>query len=422
MSYPAYPAYQDSEVAWIGRKPKHWQVMKLHHIVRMRSGSSITSVEMDDGGEYPVFGGNGVRGRFPEYTHEGSYVLIGRQGAECGNINYAHGKFWASEHAIVAKPDRELEYRWLGETLRAMNLNQYSQAAAQPGLSVEVIGRLKLPFPPLAEQQQIAAFLDSKTEQIDKLIAQKEQLLEKLNEQRVAIITQGVTKGLNLAAPMRDSGIPWLGKVPQHWEVKKLKFIGEPFIGLTYDPDDIVDKQNGTLVLRANNIQDGRLIEDDPVFVSTDIPEWLRLIVGDILICSRNGSRHLIGKNGRVTAEFAGATFGAFNTVFRSEANAFLYWVFNSYLFEFQSGSYLTSTINQLTIGTLSAILVPLPPSEEQDQIATFLEAKTAELDSLVSEVRFAIDRLTEYRAALIAAATTGKIDVRNVKIPQPTA
>lgn len=163
MSYPAYTEYEESGVAWIGQKPKHWQVMKLHHMVRMKSGAAITSVEMDDDGEYSVFGGNGVRGRFPEYTHEGSYVLIGRQGAECGNINYAHGKFWASEHAVVAKPDRELEYRWLGETLHAMNLNQYSQAAAQPGLSVEVIGRLKLPFPPVAEQQQIAAFLDWKT-------------------------------------------------------------------------------------------------------------------------------------------------------------------------------------------------------------------------------------------------------------------
>lgn len=226
MSYSPYSECEESGVGWIGLKPKHWQVMKLHHMVRMKSGSAFTSLEMDDDGEYPVFGGNGVRGRFPEYTHEGSYVLIGRQGAECGNINYAHGKFWASEHAVVAKPDRELEYRWLGETLRAMNLNQYSQAAAQPGLSVEVIGRLKLPFPPLTEQQQIAAFLDWKTGQIDALIGKKKELLEKLKEKRIAVITQAVTRGLNPAAPMGDSGIPWLGKVPKHWILNyKLAFI-----------------------------------------------------------------------------------------------------------------------------------------------------------------------------------------------------
>src|SRR5882724_2756405 len=106
MGYAPYPETEESGVAWIGHKPSHWQVMKLHHLVRMRSGSAITSVEMDDDGEYPVFGGNGVRGRFPQYTHDGTYVLIGRQGAECGNINYAHGRFWASEHAVVATPDR----------------------------------------------------------------------------------------------------------------------------------------------------------------------------------------------------------------------------------------------------------------------------------------------------------------------------
>lgn len=169
MKYPAYPHLEDSGVDWIGQKPKHWQVMKLHHMVRMKSGSAITSLELDDDGDYPVFGGNGVRGRFSEYTHDGSYVLIGRQGAECGNINYAHGKFWASEHAVVATPDRELDYRWLGETLRAMNLNQYSQSAAQPGLSVEVIGRLKMPFPPLEEQNSIANFLEWKNRQLDSL-------------------------------------------------------------------------------------------------------------------------------------------------------------------------------------------------------------------------------------------------------------
>lgn len=199
MRYPVYSEYEESGVAWIGERPKHWLVMKLHHMVRMKSGSAITTVEMDDEDEYPVFGGNGMRGRFSEYNHEGAYVLIGRQGAECGNINYASGKFWASEHAVVATLDRELEYRWLGETLRAMDLNQYSQAAAQPGLSVEVIGRLKLPFPPLSEQQQIAAFLDWKTGQIDALIARKKELLEKLKEKRLAVITQAVTMGLNPA-------------------------------------------------------------------------------------------------------------------------------------------------------------------------------------------------------------------------------
>jgi len=224
MRFPPYAEQEESDVPWIGKKPKHWGLIKLHHLVRMKSGASITSLELEEFGQYPVFGGNGLRGMYSQYTHEGSFVLIGRQGAECGNINYANGKFWASEHAIVATPDRELCHRWLGETLRAMNLNQYSQSAAQPGLSVEAIGRLKLPFPSLAEQRKIAAFLDWKTGQIDALIAKKQALIEKLKEKRLAAITQAVTKGLDPAAPMRPSGISWLGKVPASWSVKRLRY------------------------------------------------------------------------------------------------------------------------------------------------------------------------------------------------------
>jgi type I restriction enzyme S subunit len=87
MNYPAYAEYEESGVRWIGQRPKHWQVMTLHHMARMNSGASIASLEMDDQGEYPVFGGNGNRGRFSQYTHDGSFVLIGRQGAECGKVN-----------------------------------------------------------------------------------------------------------------------------------------------------------------------------------------------------------------------------------------------------------------------------------------------------------------------------------------------
>lgn len=189
---PAAPMY-DSGVPWLGNVPKHWQVMKLHHIVRMKSGSSITSTDIEEVGKFPVYGGNGVRGYFEKYTHDGSFVLIGRQGALCGNINYAHGKFWASEHAVVAASDRELDIIWLGETLRAMNLNQYSESAAQPGLSVEEIGRLKMPFPPLYEQCEIANFISIETAKIDTLTNVNVQTIIRLTEYRTALITAATT-------------------------------------------------------------------------------------------------------------------------------------------------------------------------------------------------------------------------------------
>jgi type I restriction enzyme S subunit len=118
----------------------------------LRSGDAITAESISESGDYPVFGGNGIRGYSSSFTHEGEFVLIGRQGALCGNINYATGRFWASEHAVVVTILGEGEYVWLGELLRMMDLNQYSQSAAQPGLSVDVIANLTIPVPASAER------------------------------------------------------------------------------------------------------------------------------------------------------------------------------------------------------------------------------------------------------------------------------
>lgn len=128
--------------------PDGWRMKKLKYVASLKSGESITSDEIADSGEYPVYGGNGLRGYTSKYTHSGHYVLIGRQGALCGNVNYASGRFWASEHAVVASIRDEVDVTWLGELLRAMDLNQYSQSAAQPGIAVDVIGNLELPVPP----------------------------------------------------------------------------------------------------------------------------------------------------------------------------------------------------------------------------------------------------------------------------------
>jgi type I restriction enzyme S subunit len=397
MSYPTYPECEESGVAWIGQKPKDWQVMKLHHMVRMKSGSAITSVEMDDDGEYPVFGGNGVRGRYPEYTHEGSYVLIGRQGAECGNINYAHGKFWASEHAVVAKPDRELEYRWLGETLRAMNLNQYSQAAAQPGLSVEVIGRLKLPFPPIPEQLQIAAFLDWKTGQIDALIARKQELLEKLKEKRLAVITQAVTRGLNPAAPLRDSGIPWLGQVPEHWQVMKLHHM--------------VRMRSGSAITSIEMDEDGEY----PVFGGNGVR-------GRFSEFTHQGDYVLIGRQGAECGNINyahGKFWASEHAVVATPDRELDYRWLGETLRAMNLNQYSQAAAQPgLSVEVIGRLKMPFPPVEEQAAIAHYLDAEDTKFHRMVEKVEEAIARLTEYRTALITAATTGKIDVRNVIVP----
>jgi type I restriction enzyme S subunit len=205
----------------------------------------------------------------------------------------------------------------------------------------------------------------------------------------------------------KDSGVEWLGEVPAHWEVKRLKFLGEAIIGLTYDPSDIVDENDGTLVLRSSNVQNGQIVFDDNVFVKKIIPAKLITKIGDILICSRNGSRALIGKNAVIRNEAEGVTFGAFMTIFRSEYNVYLSYVFNSSLFEFQSGSFLTSTVNQLTTGNLYNFEVPLPSSAEQKQIDAFLDRETAKIDALIAEQQRLIELLKEKRQAVISHAVT---------------
>lgn len=173
--------YQDRkpvDLDWCREIPSHWTVAALKRFARFQSGDGITSLEIEPEGEFPVYGGNGLRGYTSKYTHDGDFVLLGRQGALCGNVNYASGRFWASEHAVVVNPSKTICLRWYGELLRAMNLGRYSMSAAQPGLSVQFVINLLAPIPLLDEQRRIVAFLDRETAKIDALIAKKERLVE----------------------------------------------------------------------------------------------------------------------------------------------------------------------------------------------------------------------------------------------------
>ena len=184
---------KDSGIEWIGEIPEHWKITKIQYLAQLKSGYNLTTEEIKDSGLYPVYGGNGIRGYYDKYFLEGDYVLIGRQGALCGNINYSTGKSWATEHAVVCYPKTKYITKWFGELLRVMNLNQYSLAAAQPGLAVERIKLLPIPIIPLSEQQSIADYLDQKCSEIDKLISIKQQKIEKLKDYKKSLIFVCVT-------------------------------------------------------------------------------------------------------------------------------------------------------------------------------------------------------------------------------------
>lgn len=196
----------DCRIPWLPKMPETWSVTRLKSIADLRSGDGITSERISEDGVFPVYGGNGLRGYTESFTHEGEFVLIGRQGALCGNINYAFGKFFASEHAVVLTPIMKYDTFWLGELLRYMNLNQYSNAAAQPGLSVEKIKNLHIPLPKYEEQVLLSAEINKVIECTQLLVENINQQITKLEEFKKAIIHEVVT-----------------GKKQVYFEVEKIK-------------------------------------------------------------------------------------------------------------------------------------------------------------------------------------------------------
>jgi type I restriction enzyme S subunit len=184
---------KDSGIEWLGEIPEHWEVCKIKHLAELKSGDFISANNIEPEGKYPVFGGNGLRGYTNNYTHEGSYVLIGRQGAYCGNIKYARNIFWATEHAVVCTFKTIMNLDYFGELLRSMNLNQYNESAAQPGLAVGKIENLNIPKTPIDEQNEIARFIKGKISLSQSLVAKTMLQIKKLKYYRQSIISEAVT-------------------------------------------------------------------------------------------------------------------------------------------------------------------------------------------------------------------------------------
>jgi type I restriction enzyme, S subunit len=206
----------------------------------------------------------------------------------------------------------------------------------------------------------------------------------------------------------KDSTLKWIGDIPSHWDIVKLKFIGDVIIGLSYKPENVVEEGEGNLVMRSSNVQNGKPSFADNVYVDCEISDKLTTKEGDILICSRNGSRNLIGKNCVITKDIEGMTFGVFMTIFRSDFWHFVYWTLNSPIFTSQSSLFLTATINQLTVSTLQNFVIPFTTDkDEQKLIASYLESKTQKIDKLIELTEQNIELLKEQRTALINQCVT---------------
>ena len=438
-----YPEYKDSGIEWIGEIPKDWAYSKLRYHLSESSGGIW--------GEDDDFGTGTYVLRSTEITLDGSWNLqdlvkrelgdedtekflvqrgdlivtkssgsqdhigkTGLVGKEIESMNACYSNFVQRIRPNDRLNSKFLHYFMNCPIAREQYKYQSETTTGLANLSKQSIGNLLTSIPFAQEQAQIANFLDRKTQHIDELIRVKERKIELLQEYRASLIHEAVTKGLDPNVEMKPSGIDWMGEIPRHWTIIRLKYLGESIIGLSYKPEYITDDKHGTLVLRASNIQDGKPSFVDNVYVNVEVHEKIVVKEGDILICSRSGSRDLIGKNMTITKELEGVTFGVFMTVFRTRFFRFISHFLSSKVFKSYSGLFHTSTINQLTINTLNNFKICLPPYHEQAKIADFLDHKTKQIDELRFTEEQSIKLLKEYRQSLISAVVTGKIDVRN--------
>jgi type I restriction enzyme S subunit len=286
-------------------------------------------------------------------------------------------------------------------------------------LSREFAHQQYLPKVPFPEQYAIAAFLDRETAKLDTLIAKKRRLIDLLGEQRAALISRAVTKGLNLDAPLKDSGVEWLGEIPAHWEVARLRFIADsiqtgPF-GSQLHAEEYIS--GGTPVINPANIQNGRIVPD--LDCAIDDPTLKRLsrykLNEDDIVFARRGE---MGRCALVTNIEDGwlCGTGSIRIRLRTELcySPYLHLVLSGQgVKDWLSLESVGSTMENLNSSILSRTPVPNPSKLEQQAIATYIDCETAKIDALIGKTEETIGKLQEYRTALISAAVTGKIDVR---------
>lgn len=445
MSLPRYREYKDSEVWWIGSVPSHWRVDRLKASINAckngiwgndPTGDSddIECVRVADfdrirlvvAGDVPTVRSVSKREREGRLLARGDLLLEKSGGGEkqpvgqvvlydreapavCSNfvakVALAPGmvpRFWLYQHAAAYVSG--VNVGAIKQTSGIQNLDQ-SQYFDERGV-----------FPDEGEQRAIAAFLDRETAKIDALIAEQEKLLALLAEKRQATISHAVTRGLNPNVPMKDSGIPWLGEVPAHWEITRLKYVTDAIVDCPHETP-IYDPDGDYLVIRTADLDQGVLNSSQMYRLSyeqyQDRTRRSSLQTGDV-VYGREGERWghaaLVPESDRFCL---GQRMMQFRPC-RRMCPTFLMWQLNS-VGTYRQGELDTvgATSPHVNVSTIRNFQLTLPPLDEQRAVAARLNSESKRFDELQAEAERAISLLREHRSALISAAVTGKIDVR---------
>jgi len=407
-----YDSYKDSGIEWIGEIPSHWEVKRLKRLAKICNGQDHKNV-WDENGDYPIIGTGGVFGKANKYLHEGPSVILGRKGT-IDKPQFIDTPFWSVDTAYYTEINQSVNPKLFYYLCTTINFELHKYGSAVPSMTQEVLSQI--PFviaDSLEEQTAIATYLDRKTAEIDELIADKKRLLELYKEEKIAVINQAVTKGLNPKAPKKDSGIEWLGEIPEHWEVKKLKYVGKIRYGLGQPPKQ---KTDGLPIIRATNVFRGRIHDKDLVFVDPDDIPYDRdpiLRTNDIIVV-RSGA--YTADSAIIPEKYDGAVTG-YDMVFRCyvkyDPKFISYALLSDYILKRQLIMHsLRAAQPHLNREELGETIVVLPPIQEQQSIVNHIETECSRIDTQVERTKKLIELLTEYRTALISEVVTGKVKV----------
>jgi type I restriction enzyme, S subunit len=385
-----------------------WSHAKLKFVVRFGYGDAIPTNEVQDG-PVLVFGSNGPYSYFPRSNTGAPAIIVGRKGSY-GKINWTSEPCFASDTTFfIDSSTCKHELRWVYWLLQTLGLDEGTDEAAVPGLNRETAYNKDVVVPPRSEQRAIVDYLDKETARLDALVAVKERVLGLLAEKRRALITQAVTRGLNPRAPLRDSGIPWLGKIPAHWVTRRVAWLfrerderGEPDLPLLE-----VSIKAG-VVLRE--FSEERIESTAADFNSYKVARQgdvvfnkMRMWQGAVGVAPQDGlvspDYVVAAPTGPLFPEYAGLLFRT--DIFSAECARRSHGIVWDRLRLYWEG--------------FREIEVPLPSTELQSDIAAYISKETVKIESLRSCTDRTIGLLKERRAALIAAAVTGQIDVRSV-------
>ena len=435
-----YEAYKESGVDWIGNIPKYWSLIPLKYSDETTMGQSPNSNDyilekIHDA--IPFLQGNAEFGKlYPKarlWCNESNKhskvndILISVR-APIGAINLSD-KVYGIGRGLSAVRGIKHYYKYLYYYLHSANeyLNVQGTGSTFTAISTSVLKELQIPNISIGEQTQIANYLDHKTQIIDALIEKKEQLIKKLQAQRQAIINEAVTKGLNPNAKMKDSGIEWLGEIPEHWEVKRTKYLLNEKDGIKIGPFGSALKLD-TLVEKGIKIYgQGNVIKDDFKLGHRYLPlerfeesfQQYEILDGDILVTMMGTT----GKSKVFSSNYERGILDSHLLRLRFDEN-----LFNGYLFSIilQQADYIFQQINFNSVGSIMAglnsaiikkIKIITPPLNEQLEILEFINLQSSEIDLVISKSKTQIKKLKSYRQSIISEAVTGKIDVRDWQV-----